>query len=70
MIPPVSYLNPGGTPGDVLKGVATCDKSKFITQTRSPPAANVCPVGKTLAYTTVQFFNSKGQLAARGSHTK
>lgn len=27
-------------------------------------------VGKTLAYTSVQFYNSKGQLAARGSHTK
>lgn len=31
---------------------------------------NVIAVGKTLAYTTVEFFNSKGQLAARGSHTK
>ncbi|EJP65419.1 hypothetical protein ACQRIT_004246 [Beauveria bassiana] len=49
----ISYLNPGGNPGDLLKGVAVCDK-----------------IGKTLAYTTVQFFNSKGQLAARGSHTK
>ncbi|KAK4090862.1 hypothetical protein PCL_03475 [Purpureocillium lilacinum] len=27
-------------------------------------------VGKTLAYTTVTFTNSKGQIAARGSHTK
>lgn len=27
-------------------------------------------IGKTLAYTTVNFFNKKGQLAARGSHTK
>lgn len=27
-------------------------------------------VGKTLAYTTVTFYNAKGQLAARGSHTK
>ncbi|KAH6981807.1 HotDog domain-containing protein [Ilyonectria sp. MPI-CAGE-AT-0026] len=27
-------------------------------------------IGKTLAYTTVTFTNSKGQLAARGSHTK
>lgn len=26
--------------------------------------------GKTLAYTSVQFTNSKGELAARGSHTK
>ncbi|KAK8147703.1 hypothetical protein G3M48_001173 [Beauveria asiatica] len=51
----ISYLNSGGNPGDLLKGVAVCDKMS---------------VGKTLAYTTVQFFNSKGQLAARGSHTK
>lgn len=27
-------------------------------------------VGKTLAYTTIEFRNSKGQIAARGSHTK
>ncbi|KAG6007131.1 hypothetical protein E4U21_006315 [Claviceps maximensis] len=27
-------------------------------------------IGKTLAYTTVTFTNSRGQLAARGSHTK
>ncbi|TGO91557.1 hypothetical protein BPOR_0024g00130 [Botrytis porri] len=26
--------------------------------------------GKTLAYTSIQFTNSKGELAARGSHTK
>ncbi|PQE12714.1 _thioesterase family protein [Rutstroemia sp. NJR-2017a BBW] len=27
-------------------------------------------IGKTLAYTSIQFTNAKGQLAARGSHTK
>jgi len=27
-------------------------------------------VGKTLAFTTVTFRNSEGELAARGSHTK
>ncbi|KEZ42187.1 hypothetical protein SAPIO_CDS6258 [Scedosporium apiospermum] len=27
-------------------------------------------IGKTLAYTMVHFWNSKGELAARGSHTK
>ncbi|KUJ20691.1 acyl-coenzyme A thioesterase-like protein 13 [Mollisia scopiformis] len=26
--------------------------------------------GKTLAYTSIQFTNSKGEIAARGSHTK
>ncbi|KAF5571883.1 thioesterase family [Fusarium pseudoanthophilum] len=49
----VTYLSPGGRPGDVLKGTATLDK-----------------IGKTLAFTQVTFTNSKGQLAARGSHTK
>ncbi|KAI2607739.1 Thioesterase/thiol ester dehydrase-isomerase [Hypoxylon fragiforme] len=27
-------------------------------------------IGKTLAYTSITFRNSKGELAARGSHTK
>lgn len=27
-------------------------------------------MGKTLAYTRISFFNEKGELAARGSHTK
>ncbi|KAK3181616.1 hypothetical protein K4F52_006994 [Lecanicillium sp. MT-2017a] len=27
-------------------------------------------IGKTLAFTSIEFFNSRGQLAARGSHTK
>jgi hypothetical protein len=27
-------------------------------------------VGKTLAFTTITFQNDKGELAARGSHTK
>ncbi|KAF6825899.1 thioesterase superfamily protein [Colletotrichum plurivorum] len=49
----VTYLNPGGTPGDIMTGTATCDK-----------------MGRTLAYTTISFFNKKGELAARGSHTK
>ncbi|OAQ73617.1 thioesterase superfamily protein [Pochonia chlamydosporia 170] len=49
----VTYLAPGGKPGDVLKGTAICEK-----------------IGKTLAFTTVTFTNHKGQLAARGSHTK
>ncbi|KAI3321139.1 Thioesterase/thiol ester dehydrase-isomerase [Xylariaceae sp. AK1471] len=34
-------------------------------------ATAVCDkIGKTLAYTSVTFRNSKGELAARGSHTK
>jgi len=35
----------------------------------SPPKLNLS-VGKTLAYTSIEFTNSKGELAARGSHTK
>lgn len=27
-------------------------------------------VGKTLAFTHIKFFNSKGDMFARGSHTK
>lgn len=27
-------------------------------------------VGKTLAYTSIKFTNSRGEIAARGSHTK
>jgi hypothetical protein len=34
------------------------------------PETNVRPVGKTLAYTSVNFTNGAGELAARGSHTK
>ncbi|QUC23772.1 uncharacterized protein UV8b_08013 [Ustilaginoidea virens] len=49
----VTYLAPGGAPGDTLKATAVCEK-----------------IGKTLAFTTVTFTNSKGQVAARGSHTK
>ncbi|KAK2074779.1 hypothetical protein P8C59_008960 [Phyllachora maydis] len=49
----VTYLSPGGRPGDRLKVTATCDK-----------------IGKSLAYTTVTFTNGRGELAARGSHTK
>ncbi|KAG5978704.1 hypothetical protein E4U55_006050 [Claviceps digitariae] len=49
----VTYMAPAGKPGDVLKGMATCDK-----------------IGKNMAYTTVTFTNCRGQLAARGSHTK
>lgn len=69
----VTYLSPGGREGDVLKGVATCDKSmdKISPMSRRVRlSANNLAVGKTLAYTTVTFTNSKGQLAARGSHTK
>jgi hypothetical protein len=31
---------------------------------------NIHVVGKTLAYTSINFSNSKGEVFARGSHTK
>jgi hypothetical protein len=36
----------------------------------SDPETNARTVGKTLAYTSVNFTNTAGELAARGSHTK
>ncbi|KAK5633358.1 hypothetical protein RRF57_009072 [Xylaria bambusicola] len=57
----VTYLSGGGKVGDKITATAVCDKSKL----------NLAPaIGKTLAYTSVTFRNSKGELAARGSHTK
>jgi acyl-coenzyme A thioesterase 13 len=32
--------------------------------------ANTVIVGKTLAYTSINFSNNKGEVFARGSHTK
>ena len=67
----VTYLAPGGRPGDLLKGTAVCDKSTpFPSASLVPYKTDRDAVGKTLAYTTVTFTNSKGQIAARGSHTK
>ncbi|GAO17632.1 hypothetical protein UVI_02001950 [Ustilaginoidea virens] len=70
----VTYLAPGGAPGDTLKATAVCEKSRY---TATPAVksihgaqTDVAAVGKTLAFTTVTFTNSKGQVAARGSHTK
>jgi acyl-coenzyme A thioesterase 13 len=38
--------------------------------TFSAKSVNISPVGKTLAYTSINFSNSKGEVFARGSHTK
>lgn len=55
--------------GDILKAVVKCDKCECHQHANR---AHVDPrvVGKTLAFTSIEFTNSKGQLAARGSHTK
>lgn len=67
----VTYLSPGGKVGDTLKGTAICEKSRFRTsKVLLGGDVNCSTVGKTLAFTTVTFTNGKGQLAARGSHTK
>ncbi|PQE11683.1 putative _thioesterase family protein [Rutstroemia sp. NJR-2017a WRK4] len=66
----ITYLNSGGKVGDTLKAVATCDKCEFLPRVRGVLLVNDWTVGKTLAYTSIQFTNAKGQLAARGSHTK
>lgn len=40
-----------------------CPKKLSLLTTR-------CLVGKTLAFTSITFSNSKGDIFARGSHTK
>lgn len=65
----VTYLSSGGKVGDLIKAEVTCDKCtlhmKFLGV-----EADICTVGKTLAYTSINFSNSKGEIFARGSHTK
>ncbi len=38
---PVSYLSPGGNPGDILKGVAICDKSKSLVRVPHLPRGSL-----------------------------
>ncbi len=68
----VTYLSSGGKMGDKIQATATCDKSKPKPTGISELSAELTHdlVGKTLAYTSVVFTNSQGELAARGSHTK
>ncbi|GFF79184.1 hypothetical protein IFM62136_10001 [Aspergillus lentulus] len=46
----------------------------MLTQTPGNSGPSICltksTVGKTLAYTNIKFMNSKGEVFARGSHTK
>jgi acyl-coenzyme A thioesterase 13 len=70
----VTYLSSGGKIGDLVKAEVTCDKcmlpSPFplIVYTWVFDQCNV--VGKTMAFTSIQFKNDKDQVFARGSHTK
>ena len=47
-----------------------CDKCKITSPQLETSGAKDRAVGKTLAYTSIQFTNAKGEIAARGSHTK
>ncbi|RYP89825.1 hypothetical protein DL770_004036 [Monosporascus sp. CRB-9-2] len=66
----VTYLSGGGKIGDKIQATATCDKSRCQYKTSIDYRLTGNEVGMTLAYTSVVFKNSKGELAARGSHTK
>lgn len=67
----VTYLSSGGQVGDVIKAIATCEKCKQDKKPNPNFKGSDKPiVGKSLAYTSIQFTNAKGELAARGSHTK
>ncbi|KAG9548609.1 hypothetical protein KCU71_g1570, partial [Aureobasidium melanogenum] len=74
----VTYLNSGGKVGDLIRAVC-----KFLfyldphTSLAKEPLLTflklltfTITVGKTLAYTSINFHNEKQELVARGSHTK
>lgn len=42
----------------------------FLLEKRQVIADALSTVGKTLAYTQMSFYNVKGELCAKGSHTK
>lgn len=55
----------------LLLVIRVCNSHELVPGNHRMEHSNLgMTVGKTLAYTSVQFYNSKGQLAARGSHTK
>jgi hypothetical protein len=66
----VSYLKGGGREGDLLQGLALCDKSEAHSLFVGLLLLTHTTVGKSLAYTTVSLRNGGGDLVARGSHTK
>lgn len=69
---PVSYLSAGGRAGDRIRVIAECEKSECLESMPNGTETidTTMIVGKTLAYTHMKFFNSKGDMFARGSHTK
>ncbi|SPO07352.1 related to PaaI_thioesterase family protein [Cephalotrichum gorgonifer] len=61
--------------GRFATGVSTDLNVSYLSASGTPGSkvtgtATCEKIGKTLAYTLVQFWNEKGQLSARGSHTK
>lgn len=67
----VTYLSSGGKIGDLIKAEVTCDKCGSSSKRNSRCMfLTLVIVGKTLAFTSIQFSNSKGDVFARGSHTK
>jgi acyl-coenzyme A thioesterase 13 len=69
----VTYINSGGKVGDTLRAEVTCDKCECALRIPVHQGLTLIGkviVGKSLAYTSIHFINSKGELAARGSHTK
>ncbi|KAK7975601.1 Extradiol ring-cleavage dioxygenase- class III enzyme- subunit B [Apiospora arundinis] len=70
----VTYLSAGGKVGDKIQATASCDKSRILSPSTADADMKILTwmhaVGKTLAYTSIIFKNAKGELAARGSHTK
>lgn len=76
MLRAVTYLSSGGKIGDLIKAEVTCDKC--ISPLSFPSRLFLFygkqllmhTVGKTLAYTSIKFMNSKEEVFARGSHTK
>ncbi|KIP06211.1 hypothetical protein PHLGIDRAFT_107263 [Phlebiopsis gigantea 11061_1 CR5-6] len=63
------------TKGQYMTGVSVDIGTSFVKPAGRPgdvltAKAVVTGIGKSLAYTRVDFYNEKGQLAAYGNHTK
>lgn len=63
------------TKGQYMTGVSVDIGTSFVKPAGKvgeilTAKASIIGIGKSLAYTRVDFYNSKGQLAAYGHHTK
>ncbi|KZV73761.1 Thioesterase/thiol ester dehydrase-isomerase [Peniophora sp. CONT] len=64
-----------GSKGQYMTGVSTDISASFVKPAGKPGdilkmVATVTGIGRSLAYTRVDFYNAKGDLAAYGTHTK